>query len=148
MAGNIRIPDINLIVISGRLTRDPEVRYTPAGKAVAKVGIANNRRFRNTSSGEWQDETTFVDVTVWGDAAARAKDKLKKGSPVLVEGRLAFESWEAKDGTKRTHLKITASRLQALESNPSGNENAFGGAAESQTASSDEPAADLEEVAL
>lgn len=142
MAGNLRLPDINLVIIAGRLTRDPEVRYTPAGKAVAKVGIANNRRFRNASTNEWQDETTFVDVTVWGEAAERAKEKLKKGSPVLVEGRLVSESWETKEGAKRSTLKITAKRLQALESN-------FSGAAEaSSETAAEEPAADMEEVAL
>ncbi|MBI4062900.1 MAG: single-stranded DNA-binding protein [Elusimicrobia bacterium] len=115
MATGVKVPEVNLVVLAGRLTRDPDVRYLPSGKPVARVPLASNSRFFNKTTNEWQEEATFVDVSVWGDAAERVKDRLKKGSPVLVEGRLKFRQWEAKDGTKRSALEVSARRLQFLE---------------------------------
>jgi len=155
MAQNIRVADVNLIVISGRLTRDPEVRYTAGGKAVARVRIANSRRFLNQTTNEWQEEATFVDVSIWGDAAERAKDRLRRGSPVLVEGRIQSEEWQAKDGTKRSGIKITARRVQFLEamagadSAPTASPAASDeGTSETSQESAPPQAEEMEEVAL
>ncbi|MEK7288167.1 MAG: single-stranded DNA-binding protein [Elusimicrobiota bacterium] len=111
----IRIPEINLVIVAGRLTRDPEVRFLPSGKAVAKIGLASSRRYLNKTTNNWEEEVAFVDVTAWGDAAQRIKDRLHKGSPVLVEGRLKYREWDAKDGTKRRSLDVEARRVQFLE---------------------------------
>ncbi|MBI2071157.1 MAG: single-stranded DNA-binding protein [Elusimicrobia bacterium] len=141
MTSGIRLPEINLVVLSGRLTRDPELRFIPSGRPVGRISIAVNRRFFNKTSNEWQDETAFVDINVWGDAAQRVKDRLRKGSPVLVEGRLRFRQWEAKDGTKRSSLEVEARRVQFLETAPSA---AAGQAAAAETAA--DAAADSESV--
>jgi len=109
----IRLLQLNDVRLVGRLTRDPEVRYTPKGQAVARLDIAVNRRYKD-GMGEWREEATFVPVTVWREAAERCREKLKKGNPVYVEGRLRSTSWETKDGQKRSGLEVEAYRLQFL----------------------------------
>ena len=89
----------NRVILLGNLTRDPEIRYLASGMAVCDVGLAVNDRRKN-ASGEWVDETTFVDVTVWGRTAEVMGEYLSKGSPVLIEGRLKLDSWEGQDGQK------------------------------------------------
>src|ERR1700691_2756410 len=113
MMNQLRLLQLNDVRLVGRLTRDPEVRYTPKGQAVARVDLAVNRRFKD-STGEWREEATFVPVTVWRDAAERVRERLKKGSPIYVEGRLRSSSWETKDGQKRSGLEVEAYRLQFL----------------------------------
>ena len=108
---------LNKVLLIGNLTRDPEVRYTPKGSAVADIGLATNRTWR-TETGEEKEEVCYVNVVVWGKQAEAAGKYLKKGRPVFVEGRLQFESWE-KNGEKRTNLKVHCERLQFLGS-PSG----------------------------
>lgn len=110
----LRMPEINSVMLAGRLTRDPEVRYTQSQMAVASLGLAVNRRFQDKASGEWKDDTTFVNVTVWGPAAERCKDKMRKGSPVLVEGRLTASEYTDKTGQKRKDMKVTANRVQLM----------------------------------
>src|SRR5580704_14621526 len=110
---SLRLVQLNDVRLVGRLTRDPEVRYTPKGQAVARLDIAVNRRYKD-GTGEWREEATFVPVTVWREAAERARERLKKGSPVYVEGRLRSTSWETKDGQKRSGLEVEAYRLQFL----------------------------------
>jgi single-strand DNA-binding protein len=109
----IRLLQLNDVRLVGRLTRDPEVRYTPKGQAVARIDIAVNRRFKD-GTGEWREEATFVPVTVWREAAERCRERLKKGSPIYVEGRLRSKSWETKDGQKRSGIEVEAFRLQFL----------------------------------
>lgn len=104
---------INRVMITGRLTRDPETRYLPTGQAVTKMGVAVNRRFQD-KNGEWRDETAFIDVEAWGKVAERCAETLKKGRPVYVEGRLKQESWE-KDGVKQSKLMISAERVTAFD---------------------------------
>ena len=94
----------NRVVLVGNVTRDPEVRYIPSGTAVCDIGLAVNDR-RKGSDGQWIDETTFVDVTLWARTAEVAGEYLSKGSPVLIEGRLKLDSWE-QDGQKRSKLKV------------------------------------------
>ncbi len=109
----LRLLQMNDVRLVGRLTRDPEVRYTPKGIAVARLDVAVNRRFKD-GTGEWREEATFVPVTVWRETAERCRERLKKGSPIYVEGRLKSTSWETKDGQKRSGLEIDALRLQFL----------------------------------
>lgn len=102
----------NKVILMGNLTRDVEVRYTPSGTAVSEVGLAVNDR-RKDASGNWVDETTFVDVTLWGRQAEVAGEYLSKGSPVLIEGRLKLDQWE-KDGQKRSKLRVVAENMRML----------------------------------
>lgn len=113
MTSTLRLLQLNDVRLVGRLTRDPEVRYTAKGQAVARLDMAVNRRYKD-GMGEWREEATFVPVTVWREAAERCRERLKKGSPVYVEGRLRSTSWETKDGQKRTGLEVEAFRLQFL----------------------------------
>src|SRR6267378_6147752 len=117
----------NKVILLGNLTRDPEVRYTPKGSAVCDLGIAVNRVY-TTDSGERREETTFVDVTLWGRTAEIAGEYLKKGRPVFIEGRLQLDSWEDKtSGQKRSKLKVVGEGLQLLGARPSGGASAGGG---------------------
>src|SRR5258706_9025203 len=109
----LRLLQMNDVRLVGRLTRDPEVRYTTKGQAVARLDLAVNRRFKD-GTGEWRDDTTFVPVTVWREAAERCKERLRKGSPIYVEGRLRSTNWETKDGQKRSGIEVEAYRLQFL----------------------------------
>jgi len=104
----------NKVLLMGNLTRDPEVRYTPKGTALANLGLAVNRVW-TTESGEQKEEVTFVDIEVWGRQAETAGQYLAKGRPVFVEGRLKLDSWEDKEsGQKRNKLKVVAERVQFL----------------------------------
>jgi single-strand DNA-binding protein len=112
---NIRLPEQNSVIMVGRLTRDPDLRRTGTGKAVCSFDIAISRRIKNSVTGEWKDaDPTFVPVIVWGEQAERCGERLKKGSPVHVEGRLQTSKWEGNDGTKRSRLEAVASRVQIL----------------------------------
>lgn len=102
----------NRVILMGNLTRDIELRYIPSGTAVAEVGLAVNDR-RKTQSGEWVDETTFVDVTLWGRTAEVASEYLSKGSPIFIEGRLKLDSWES-DGQKKYKLRVVCDRMQMV----------------------------------
>lgn len=95
----------------GNTTREVDLRYTTSGTAVAEIGLAVNDRVKRGE--EWIDETTFVDVTLWGRTAEVASKFLAKGAPCLIEGRLKLEAWE-KDGQKRTKLKVIGERMQLL----------------------------------
>ncbi len=102
----------NRVILVGNVTRDIEVKYTANQTAVTDIGLAVNDR-RKTPSGEWVDETTFVDVTLWGRTAEIASQYLSKGSPVLIEGRLKLDTWET-DGQKRSKLRVVGERMQML----------------------------------
>lgn len=110
----IRVPELNQVLIAGRLTRDPELRFTQKGQGMSSFPVAVNRRYKDAATGEWKDDTTFVPVTVWGPAAERCKDKMKKGSPVIIEGRLTASEFTDKTGQKRKEMKVTARRVQLL----------------------------------
>ena len=102
----------NRVILMGNLTRDIQLRYTPAGTPVTEVGLAVNDR-RKGSNGEWIDETTFVEVTFWGRTAEVAAEYLSKGSPVFVEGRLKLDTWE-KEGQKHSKLRVVCDRMQMI----------------------------------
>jgi len=108
----------NRVVLLGNLTRDVELRYIPSGTAVTDIGLAVNDRVKRND--QWVDEATFVDITLWGRTAEVASEYLSKGSPVLIEGRLKFESWETQDGQKRSKLKVVGERMQLLGSKGGG----------------------------
>lgn len=99
----------------GNLTRDPQVRFTPGGAAVADIGLAINRTWFDKQSNQKKEEVTFVDVTLWGRDAETAGEYLKKGSQALIEGRLALDQWDDKaTGQKRTKLKVVAESLKLI----------------------------------
>jgi single-strand DNA-binding protein len=104
---------LNRVFLAGNLTRDPEVRYTPGGAAVATLGMAVNRYY-TTKTGEKKEETLFIRVVVWGKLAESCKEYLKKGSSLLVEGRLASRSWE-QNGQKRSTVEVVALGIQFLD---------------------------------
>src|SRR5450432_4914347 len=108
----------NKVFLLGNLTRDPEVRYTPKGSAVADLGIAVNRQY-TLDTGEKREEVTYVDVTFWGRTAEVAGEYLKKGRSVFIEGRLQMDTWDDKQtGQKRSKLKVVAEGMQLLGSRP------------------------------
>jgi single-strand DNA-binding protein len=105
---------LNKVLLLGNLTRDPELRHTPKGTAVAELGLAVNRR-TSDGNGGWTDETTFVDITAWGSTAENAHKYLTKGRAVFIEGRLQLDTWDEKEtGQKRSKLKVVAENLQFL----------------------------------
>ena len=120
--------NLNKVMLIGNLTRDPELRYTPKGSAVAEFGLAINRVWYNEQK-QKQEETTFVDITLWARQAEIAQQYLTKGSPVYIEGRLSLDTWDDKaTGQKRSKIKVVGETLQLLGSkNHSG-----GGSSQSQ----------------
>lgn len=104
----------NKVILVGNVTRDPELRYISSGTAVTDIGLAVNDRRKN-AQGEWVEETTFVDVTLWGRTAEVAGEYVSKGSPLLIEGRLKLDQWE-KDGKKNSKLRVVGERMQLLGS--------------------------------
>ena len=114
------MPNYNKITLIGNVTRDIEIRYTPSGTAVADISLAINRK-RTGENGQSTEETTFVDVTLWGSTAEIVHKYSGKGQPLFVEGRLQADSWEDKTtGQKRTKLKVVAENIQLLGSKPAG----------------------------
>jgi len=109
--------DLNVFMCIGRLTRDPELRYTPNGKAVSKFGLAVNKSYRKTD-GEEVQTPLFVNVTTWGKVAENVSNFLHKGSKVAINGSLQSNTWEDKSGNKRTSFEIVAQIVQFLDSKP------------------------------
>ncbi len=103
---------MNKVILVGRLTKDPEVRYTPTGKVVASFTLAVNRGFTTKDSAQ---EADFIPIVVWGNSAEFCGNNLNKGSKVLVDGRLQVRSYDAKDGSKRYVTEVVANNLEALE---------------------------------
>lgn len=102
---------LNRVIIMGNLTRDPELRYIPSGTAVSDIGLAVNERVKKND--QWVDEPVFVDVTLWGRTAEVANEYLSKGSNILIEGRLKFDTWE-KEGQKHSKLRVVAEKMQMV----------------------------------
>ncbi|HET7623949.1 MAG TPA: single-stranded DNA-binding protein [Verrucomicrobiae bacterium] len=137
----------NKVILVGNLTRDPELRYTPKGMAIAKVGLAVNRTWRS-EAGETKEEVTFVDVDVFGRTAENLAQYMRKGSPILIEGRLRLDQWDDKQtGQKRSKLGVVGEVVQFLGS-PRGGEAGgdsprrptnYSSAASAQNASAPEP---------
>jgi single-strand DNA-binding protein len=112
--------NLNKVIIAGNITREIEVRYTPKSTAVCDLGVACNRRVKQGE--EWADETTFVDVTLWGRTAELAGQYLAKGRGVFIEGRLQLDTWQdAQTGKQRSKLKVVGENMQFIGSKAAGN---------------------------
>ncbi|MBN2017389.1 MAG: single-stranded DNA-binding protein [Candidatus Cloacimonetes bacterium] len=114
MAKKLNLPRINNVIVSGRLTRDVELRYTGSGTPVATMSIAVDRVYRD-SDNNWQTDTSFFRVVAWARLAERVSETLSKGSPVIIEGTLQSRTWQDKDDNNRTSTEIVANRIQNLE---------------------------------
>ena len=131
--------NLNKVMLIGNLTRDPEVKHTAKGTVVADLGLAINRVWYNEQN-QKQEDTTFVDVTLWGRQAEVAQQYLTKGSPCYVEGRLTLDTWDDKTtGQKRSKLKVVGEMLQLLGSKPGGGSGGGGGYSERPQQSSSAP---------
>jgi single-strand DNA-binding protein len=112
--------NINSVVITGNLTKDPELRSTPSGTSVCKLRVAVNSRRKDGASGEWVDKPNYFDVTVWGAQGENCANYLSKGRPVAVQGRLDWREWETQEGGKRQAVEIIADSVQFLGSREGG----------------------------
>ena len=119
--------NINRVVLTGNLTRDPELRSTASGMSVCSLRIASNTRRKNQSTGEWEDKPNFFDVTVWGAQGENCARFLSKGRPVALDGRLEWREWETQDGNKRQSVEIVADAVQFLGGRDDGNGGGGGG---------------------
>ena len=119
----VKAMSINKVIITGNLTRDPELRSTPAGSSVLSFGVAVNDRRRNSSTGEWENYANFVDCSIFGARAEALSKILVKGMKVAIEGKLRYSSWE-RDGQRRSKLDVNVDEIEFLsrsngsESNP------------------------------
>lgn len=133
--------NFNRVILLGNITRDVEIKYLQSGMAVTELGLAVNDR-RKGQDGQWIEETTFVDVTLWGRTAEVAGEYLGKGSQVLIEGRLKLDTWET-DGQKRSKLRVVGEKMQMLGSakggGGGGNRGGGGGASYDDGADYGEP---------
>ena len=109
----------NRVILIGNLTRDPELKQLPSGQSVCRLSLASNRQYKNKQTGMLVQEVCFIDIEVWGAQAEHCKNYLKKGSPLLVEGRLKFDSWKEADGQARSKHSIVAERVVFLSSGQS-----------------------------
>ena len=123
----------NKVMLIGNLTRDPEIKYTPKGTAIADIGLAVNRTY-TTEGGEKREEVTFIDVTLWGRVAEIVGEYCKKGRPLFVEGRLQLDTWDDKaTGQKRSKLKVVGENIQLLGSREGGGAGGGGEHGESRS---------------
>ncbi len=106
--------DLNKVFLAGRLTRDPELRYTPDGTAVAKLGVAVSRQYK-TRDGEKREEACFVNVDTWDKQAEFVSKYFEKGRPIFIEGRLRSRSWETDSGERRSVVEVRADRIQFMD---------------------------------
>ncbi|MCK4755688.1 single-stranded DNA-binding protein [candidate division WOR-3 bacterium] len=114
----LRLGYLNAVYLTGRLVADPELRYTQKGAPVCDFRIACSRRFKNRETGEWQEETLFINIVAWQRQAEAANDYLKKGSAVLIDGNLRSRQWETSQGDKRSAIEVVARRIQFLDLPP------------------------------
>jgi single-strand DNA-binding protein len=105
--------NLNKVMLIGNLTRDPDLKYTPGNQAVCEIGLAVNRKYR-TKEGEDREDTTFVDCEAWGKQAEVLKQYMTKGKPLFIEGRLKLDTWEDKDGGKRSKMRAVIENFQFL----------------------------------
>ena len=111
----LRLGSLNVVILLGRVTMDPDLRYTPSGAAVLGFRIAVDRAWRDKATDEWKREASFFQVNLWGQSAERLSKTMRKGSAVLVEGQLRSRSWEGKDGEKKSVVEIHSMRTQVLD---------------------------------
>jgi single-strand DNA-binding protein len=133
--------NFNKVILAGNLTRDPELRYTPKGTAIARIGLAINRSWR-TEAGEQKEEVTFVDVDAFGRQAETIGQYFKKGRPILIEGRLKYDAWEDKQsGQKKSKLGVVLEGFQFMDSQRGGEGGPSGGPSEPREPRAARPAA-------
>lgn len=130
--------ELNKVLLVGNLTRDPELSYVSNGTALAKLGVALNRRWKDKASGEQKEEATFVDVDAWAGTAEFVGKYMSKGSKIFIEGRLTFSKWE-KDGQTRSKVSVTAERVQFAESKASQEQEETGTGGQAQESADDLP---------
>lgn len=118
---------MNLGICIGRLTRDPEMRFTAAGKPMCRFDVAVSRKFKNQQSGEWVEDTTYIPVVVWDRQAESCDRYLSKGKQVAVNGRMTIRSYEDKNGIKRKVFELVADRVEFLSSRNEGSQGSYGG---------------------
>ena len=118
--------NINRVVLTGNLTRDPELRSTGSGTAVCSLRIASNTRRKNNATGDWEDKPNFFDVTVWGAQGENCARFLSRGRPVAIDGRLEWREFTDKDGNKRQAIEIVADAVQFLGGRDEGNQGGGG----------------------
>ncbi|MEJ5261394.1 MAG: single-stranded DNA-binding protein [Ignavibacterium sp.] len=118
----LKMPEINYVIVAGNLTKDPVFRETTNGTPVVNFSIASNRKFKD-SSNQWQEDVCYVGVVAWNKLAESCRDRLKKGSAVLVDGELQSRSWKSEDGHNRSIVEIKARRIQFLNKRLIGTEN-------------------------
>lgn len=119
---------INKVMITGNLTRDPELRATNSGMQVLNLGVAVNDRRRNQATGEWEDYPNYIDCVTFGNRAAALANILHKGSKVAIEGRLRWSQWEAKDGSKRSKIEVVIDEIEFMSPRQSqGSDGGYGG---------------------
>ena len=111
----LRLGSLNVVLLLGRVTMDPDLRYTPSGAALLGFSIAVDRAWRDKATDEWKREASFFQVKLWGQAAERLSKTMRKGSAVLVEGQLRSHTWESKDGEKHYVVEINSTRTQVLD---------------------------------
>ena len=113
---NLRMPNINVVHITGRLSQDPDLLYTQQkGTPVCKFRIASDRNYKDKETGEWITKTLFINVVAWGNLAERVGDILKKGSPVYIAGSLQLNTWKNAEGKDMSRIEVRASSIQILE---------------------------------
>jgi len=117
--------NLNVVVLTGNLTRDPELRSLPSGTSVCDLRVAVNTRRKNNATGEWEDKPNYFDVRVWGAQGENCHRFLSKGRPVAVQGRLEWREWETQDGQKRQAVDIIAESVQFLGGRDDANAGGF-----------------------
>jgi single stranded DNA-binding protein len=116
---DLRLGSLNVVNIIGRATTNPDLRFTPSGAAVLDFNIAVNERYQDKTTQEWKDDVSFIGVVIWRQAAERVAERLHKGSPVMVQGKLKSRAWEEKGtGKKRVVVFVQARSVQVLEKLP------------------------------
>jgi single-strand DNA-binding protein len=111
---DVKLATVNKVMLSGRLTRDPELRYTPNGTAVSSFALASSRRYKG-QDGQWKEVVTYINIVAWSKLAMLVSEYLKKGSAAFVEGSLHSHSWQTEDGQKRSVVEVKAERIQFLD---------------------------------
>jgi single-strand DNA-binding protein len=111
----LRLGSLNYIVITGRAVREPELKYTPKGNPICNFSIAVNRRYQDKETQEWKDDTSFFNIVALGRWAELSAERIKKGSALIVEGRLRSRSWTSQTGDKRKSVEIIVNRVQFLD---------------------------------
>lgn len=110
---DLKMPEVNYVILAGNLTKDPIFRTTTSGTPVVNFTVASNRKFKDSSS-QWQEDVCFVGIVAWNKLAESCKDRLRKGSAVLVDGELQSRTWRTDDGNSRSIVEIKARRIQFL----------------------------------